>query len=226
MLSTKNSVVIVILSVAALGGVTAGGYYYLQYQHTQQMLKNPTLAAQLEAQNTIDRVSKLMDLPKDETPTIATVTDYNKVKSQPFFAKAQNGDRVLIYTKAKEAILYRPTDEKIITVAPVNIGNAQPSVSQVIAPKVALYNGTNITGLTKTIEQSLMSKVKDITVVSKGNASKADYTQTVVIDLTGKQTAASKQIASVLNGEVGTLPVEETKPENADILVIVGQPRK
>ncbi len=41
-------------------------------------------------------------------------------KGQPFFANAQVGDKVLIYYKAKKAILYNPTDNKIVEVGPIS----------------------------------------------------------------------------------------------------------
>src|SRR5205085_9066834 len=104
-----------------------GVYYYLQYQKTQQLLKNPTLAAQVEVQTTIDKVAKLMELPKDEEPTLATVTDIKKLNDQRFFRNGRNGDKVLIYTKAQKAILYDPGTDKIIEVESINIG--QPTIT-------------------------------------------------------------------------------------------------
>lgn len=68
----------------------------------------------------VDEVGKLIVLPQDESPTIATVTDLEKLKSQPFFANAQIGDKVLIYARAQKAILYRPDQNKIIELAPLN----------------------------------------------------------------------------------------------------------
>jgi hypothetical protein len=68
----------------------------------------------------VDDVGKVLVLPTDETPTIATVTDPTKLKSQPFFANAQTGDKVLIYQKAQKAILWRPSTSKVIEVSNVN----------------------------------------------------------------------------------------------------------
>ncbi len=81
--------------------------------------------AQAESDKLISEVSLLIALPTDEKPTIATVSDVSKVQDQPFFKNAKNGDKVLIYTNAKKAILYRPTEKRIIEVGAVNINNQQ-----------------------------------------------------------------------------------------------------
>lgn len=67
----------------------------------------------------VKEVGKFVDLP-NETPRIVTVFDADKLRSQPFFAKAENNDQVLIYEKAKKAILYRPSTKKLIEVAIYN----------------------------------------------------------------------------------------------------------
>lgn len=66
-------------------------------------------------------VGSIFALPTDEEPTIATVTDPEKLKEQEFFKSAQNGDVVLIYNSSRKAILYRPSEKKIIEVGAVNI---------------------------------------------------------------------------------------------------------
>lgn len=76
-------------------------------------------AAEMETKETIERVGKLIALPEDEQPTVATVSDPAKLKDQAFFAKAQTGDKVLIYTQAKKAYLYRPSKGLLIEVAPI-----------------------------------------------------------------------------------------------------------
>jgi predicted negative regulator of RcsB-dependent stress response len=95
-----------------------------------QKLSNPQAAAQAETKQITAQVGKLIELPANETPTVATVVDATKLQKQAFFSSAKNGDRVLIYTQAKKAILYRPSINKVIQVAPVNIGNTQSSQSQ------------------------------------------------------------------------------------------------
>lgn len=122
--------IILILLIAA-AGTTA--YYIHRYNQAQQQVKklssNPTVTAQQEQQNLIAKIGKLTDLPTGETPTVATVTDITKLKDQPFFANAKNGDKVLIYTQAKKAYLYRPSTNKLINIAPVNLGDQTGTTS-------------------------------------------------------------------------------------------------
>lgn len=74
-------------------------------------------------------ISKVYELPTGETPTLATVSDASKVKNQAFFKNAQNGDKVLLYSKAGQAVLYRPSIKKIIAIAPVDLNGTSSSNS-------------------------------------------------------------------------------------------------
>lgn len=115
----------VALAVVSVGAFGTAAYSYHMYKQSEKQviaLQNKKETAKLEADKTIAAVRKLIILPKDETPTIATVTDSKKLKSQSFFSKASNGDKVLIYTKAKKAILFNPTQNVVVEVAPVNLG--------------------------------------------------------------------------------------------------------
>ena len=87
-------------------------------------------ASQDEIQTIISEVGKIIELPKDEIPTLATVTEADKVKEQPFFQNAENGDKVLIYANARKAYLYRPSAKKIIEVGVINIGQNQLTPNQ------------------------------------------------------------------------------------------------
>ena len=82
-----------------------------------------TTVSQDEVSQLVLAVGKLIVLPKDETPTVATVTNPEKLVDQPFFANAKKGDKVLIFSASKKAILYNPTDNKIVEVGPINVDN-------------------------------------------------------------------------------------------------------
>ena len=115
-LTPKN--IIIGLGVLLLLSVIGMAYFY------QQANSDPQKVAKEELDKAVAQIGKLIVLPKDETPTLATVSDPDKLKDQPFFANAKKGDKVLIYTIAKKAILYSPSLNKIIEVAPVNAGNS------------------------------------------------------------------------------------------------------
>ena len=66
-----------------------------------------------------------MELPEGETPTVATISDKEKLTGQPFFKSPENGDILFAYTTAMKAILYRPSTNKIINVAPITINQTQ-----------------------------------------------------------------------------------------------------
>lgn len=61
----------------------------------------------------MEALNKIIVLP-NELPSIATVTDKEKLTEQPFFQMAENGDKVIIYSQNKRAYLFRPREQKII----------------------------------------------------------------------------------------------------------------
>jgi hypothetical protein len=95
-------------------------------QKIVDLQKDPAILARQQQQELMNKIGDLIELPKNETPTIADVTDVEQARKQDqFYQDAQNGDKVLFYVKAGKAILYRPSTKKVITTAPIN-QNAQP----------------------------------------------------------------------------------------------------
>lgn len=86
---------------------------------------NPETQSQDEAEQLKKEIGQYLLLPTDETPTVATVADASKVRSQSFFTNTENGDKVLLFAKSGKAILYRPSTKKIIEVAPINLNQNQ-----------------------------------------------------------------------------------------------------
>lgn len=92
------------------------GYFYYKLEDQNKKLN---FSENLDSAMVLTNVGKLIVLPTDEDPTIATVADLNALKGQPFFEKAEIGDKVLIYKRAAKAILYRPRENKVIDIGPV-----------------------------------------------------------------------------------------------------------
>lgn len=119
----KSYLVIFVLVLALIGGGYLGYMKYDDVQKENQQLRDPQESARLEIEKVKSEVSKLIDVPQDEDPTVASVTDASQLQNQQFYSKAQNGDKVLLYGKARKAILYRPSENKIIEVATLNLGD-------------------------------------------------------------------------------------------------------
>ena len=222
----NKSLVIIIVIIVLIIAVLPSYYFYNQYKKTQSLLQNPTASSNAQIKTLIAEVGKLMVLPANEQPTVATVSDIKKLADQPFFAHAQNGDKVLIYTQSKKAILYRESINKIIEVAPVSIGSGTPALTTTptvvqTSATVAIYNGTTTVGLASTAESKIKASIANAKVNAKKDA-KNSYPKTVVVDISGNQGQTATQIANLLGGTVvSSIPEGETKP-NTDILVIVG----
>ncbi len=215
-----NKIIIpaIVITFLCLGTIF---YFYYRYQE----VNNPNIAAETETKNLVDKLSKIIELPSDETPTIMTVSDSTKLPSDPFFANAENGDVVFIFNTAMEAILYRPSDNILVEVAPYIVSTstaiqAQSSASSTVKFSVVIENGTNIAHLAKNTGTQLVSN-QDINIISEGNAVKSNYQSTLVVALTSSSTKVAAEIAKDLNGTVGSLPSGETKPKS-DILIIAG----
>ncbi len=85
----------------------------------QMKPNDPAVIAAQEQKDLVSKVSELIDLPTNEEPITATISDKTQLGNQEFFANALNGDKVLIYERSKQVILYRPSTKKIIAVAPL-----------------------------------------------------------------------------------------------------------
>ncbi len=102
---TKKQLIIAVIILAGL--VVA--YRLGQTRQTE----DGNAAVEREAIELRDQVGKLMVVP-DEVPGVATVVDQSRVANEPFFAQAENGDKILVFAAARKVILYRPSANKII----------------------------------------------------------------------------------------------------------------
>lgn len=220
----KIAFFIILVSIAVAGTVTSV-YYFIQYR---ALKANPNIEEQKEVDRVVKTLGKMMLLPTDETPTIATITDKDKLKNQQFFSNAENGDILLAYNKALEAIIYRPSIHKIIAVAPIvntpeqETAQKTPTPTTITGPKIAYYNGTETIGLSGQVEKKILSTHPDYQTGVIVNAAKKDYKKTLVIDISGTHTKEANDIVTLLGATLSPLPKGEVRPD-ADILIISGK---
>ncbi|MFA6254376.1 MAG: hypothetical protein WC640_03995 [Candidatus Paceibacterota bacterium] len=132
----KNILVIVIVILIIIVG---GIYYWTQSKTTagtQPVVagaaQNPAAAAASEAQvkALLVKLQKHIILPTDEVPQIGQIDDpVQAAKAQPFVAGAQKGDLLIVYVKARKAIVYSPSRDIIVNVGPVSVSPDQTAAT-------------------------------------------------------------------------------------------------
>ena len=117
----KNKIFNLIIILIAIVAIFFGLYFYYKLHKIQSVTLLNDNQKENEVNILIANISKLYLFPSDESPTIATVSDPSVLKGQAVFTSARKGDKVLIFTKASKAILYRPSLNKIIDIVSVGI---------------------------------------------------------------------------------------------------------
>ncbi len=208
---------------------------YVNYQDLKTAKDNMEKASQvakvdpatLDDQALFEFLSQRAELPSG-TSAIATVKDVESLRQKdPFFAKAANGDKIIQFDR--EALLYRPTTDKIVRLGPSNDSSTASSTANTTATgagtdttakiSVEVRNGTQIAGLASKWKSKLNAGT--LYIVDKvGNASKDTYTQAYLVNLKGKDVSALEKDLGVT--AVTTLPEGEAA-SSQDVLIIVTQ---
>lgn len=222
---TPQNILIALSSIVIIIAVLL----FLKYQSTQLELNKLKSDPRLTNEILVE-IGKLIFLPDNETPTIATVTEVEKLRiNQPFFNSAKNGDKIIVYTK--KAILYDPVAKKIIDVTAINPGSpsAQTQSSSPtpnVSYKFTILNGTPTSGLGLKYENILKKLIPNAVVVDKDFAKKNSYPKTILVDISKKYSDEASQISQTLNVPLESLPGDETKPTNTDFLIILGSDKE
>lgn len=177
------AIAIVLLIVA-----TAAVFFFVRYQQATNKLKQLQVngkSSPEEIKSLIDKVGKLAVLPSGEDPTIASVTNPAKLADQPFFANAREGDKVLIYTVARRAILYRPSENKIIEIAPLNIDD-----NAVISPDIQSQSSSDLSLPSESTADS--EKPKTLAPKTTTSNTTVDTTSSTAPTTTTKKTTTTK----------------------------------
>jgi hypothetical protein len=198
--------------------IAFGGFYFYKYQNLNNKYQELTQSVDDKKAKYIAEVSKLYEIPaKDkEDPTFAIVSDQTNLdelkKISKFYENTKTGDVILLYKEANIAILYRPSDKKIINTDSYLVATTNPNVKAeiaIIAP-VALQAD---------IEKKISDKFKNIEITNKSEP-KTAITKGIVVDVNGNETDASKQLAELLGYSVDKLPAGEVAPEGAKLVIV------
>lgn len=222
LLDSRLLPLLILATIVAILAASASGYFYFQYTKAQKQLKTKAQTQAIketvnETKKLIEEVGKLINLPKDEEPTIATVTDVDKLKDQPFFKEAKVGDKVLIYPKAQKSILYDPKNKRIVEAG---------FFTTVLSEKelmITVRNGTSTEGLASKAEEEIRKAYPDAKVESSWATQRDKYNKTLVVILDDQATDQAIKLAKIFNAQIGDLPKGEERPKNKKILIILGK---
>ncbi len=80
----------------------------------------------------LEKVSRLIMIPPNESPTIFTVLNAEALsKEQSFFVGSINGDVLIVFRQSQKAIIYSPTRKMIVNAGPIisSLQTAQTALS-------------------------------------------------------------------------------------------------
>lgn len=164
---------------------------------------------QLTNDQIVTEVNKQLSISGDGNPAVLDVIDEQKIE-QPFLEQAKNGDKVILYYKAKKAVLFRPGEKRI-----VHQGTYTPP-----AAKVFLREGTNDSAKIAEAKDKL-EQVDEIDLASQDNSPSKDHRGITLVSVTDRYDDKLQELSKLFDVPVSRLPAGESFPD-ADILIIVG----
>ncbi len=117
--------------------LSAGGAYFLGNKTADNIPNEESI---------LKEVSELIEIPP-EKPIIATVTEKDISTKSTFFVNSKIGDKVLIFTSSRKAILYRPSEKKVIEVGSITETKQLPS------PTPTILHTPTTTPISETLEK-------------------------------------------------------------------------
>lgn len=137
-----------VLGLAILIFAAWSFYSYLQIKGRLDSLSSAEgqqAFQEAEAQKAARVLSKHMLVPLDEIPSVVVISDVELlIQEQPFFEGSLDGDQLFVYPEFGQAIIYRPSVDRIVKVGPVSFdnqgqatNNVQRSVASPESPSVS-----------------------------------------------------------------------------------------
>lgn len=228
--SGNRSMLLWLLLAIAVGALIWSFLNYWTTSRKLAVLTDPKLASELNQKETdelLEKMRALMIIPKDKNPIVATINDVETLATnQDFYRNAHNGDRLVIFTASKKAVIYDADDNRIVNVGPIFYTNPETEKSAVNSAErlaIEVRNGTSNTGAGTRVRDQLKANAS-FDVVGLGKAAKNDYTTTIIVDTTdGSKTELITALQRALGGAtiIKAVPQGEAAPRS-EILVIVG----
>lgn len=121
---TISKKLVILCAVACIVALTLAGWLFVQNRDLQRKVGNKSAVHEISNDEIARKVAAVYDAP-NEKPSVAQVADKSKLSNEPFFQNAKKGDYVVVYPKAKIALIYRLSDNKVVNIGPISTGQAQ-----------------------------------------------------------------------------------------------------
>ncbi len=223
------NVFLTVLLLVLIGAVVTTGYLYYRTRQELKYLSSPEgqeALSKKEVDETITQLKKLVILPEEE-PVLATIVNAEFLATQSAFYKgAENGDKLVVYPQAQRAFVYSPTRNILVNAGPLIVeqGANQQGVSEQVSEedriRVDVRNGTTQTGVATQLGNALRDR--GYTVGAVAEASRKDFEQTIVVDLSNGRSASVLKLAQLLGAEVVQALPQGEQSSSAEALVILG----
>ena len=206
-------IVYIVILILALG---AAIFFFARYVQVNAKYKTAVMTVDEKNQQIVNKIAKLIDLPKDEKPEVALFPDKSTFSGSPtvkaFYSSAEKGDYVVAYKSANLTVVYRDSSNKVI-----QSGDYVYFTAGLNPIKVAVLASAD---QQQAVADKISSIVLNADVVSKQQP-KTTPSGSYVADATGSNAKAAQELAEKLGLSVGQLPDGETKPEGAALIVVV-----
>lgn len=202
--------------------IVLAGYFALQSE--KQKLSLPLD----ETERLVLQLGESMELPKNETPLLITVSDKTKLDPRIFPKSIAEGDQILVYRIDRTVILYRPSTGKIIESASLPretqlTAEIQNGPGVMAPPTLALYIATDDAARVAEIEKRLVADFPELIIEQRENAQRRDYQGVVIANPSYFRSELAERLAATFDGVFEeTLPIGERVP-SSDILLIIGE---
>lgn len=223
----------VMLGLFTTTAVVLAGFFYFKWQGLKNNSSEVTQQENLkEIEEMVEKIGKLVWLPEGEVPVLVRIEDKEKInKNQNFFEKTENGDVMLVYKEAKKAYLYRPSENKLINMAPVNIEGSDgveeirevEEKSEVF--EVVIRSSAQATEISEDFSKALLAEFSNLRVLDLENTTNDGYDNSLLIVNSDEIGELADEIADKFG-----LLIVETLPEGevfseSDLVVILGSDR-
>lgn len=206
----KASFIIVLLSLVALVFVAVAGFFAYKYFSDRPAESTTNQPLDSEAAGTVlDQVSRIYTIPTRDNVTVVRIGNPAELSGNAELAVAQKGDYYIQFSFQNHALLYRPSENKIVLIQQIN------SV-------IAIYMRDVDESQAREIAQQLQdsSTVVDVQVYA---AERREVSGTVVVVNDPKFEAVAASVATQLGGVVGSLPEGETTNPSASLQIYLSR---